>query len=267
MNKKNVAKKDLRRLLPLLETSYPGVCLADEEEYFEEARPEDWVMYEKDGVAAGYVRHFPDRENGFSQVDFYFDACITEPEAAAALRGYCADVVPAENIRLHLPMKKAAFIKACAAVLPVKSRFLYYEKRLLGPAVPVKRTRPAVPADAGRVADIMRSMGRYTPSGVSRWIKEGLCHCHMNGGAVIGACYMHRFPGEVEIEMIAILPGQRGNGHGRVFLEEMFSLLQMEGYGKIFLKVAEANKAAVSLYCATGMELNVDKSEVWLSRS
>ena len=60
--------------------------------------------------------------------------------------------------------------------------------------------------------------------------------------------------GEAELLRIAVDPGRRGEGHGRLLLEACQRDLVRLGMPRLFLEVRVSNRAAVQLYRACGWQ-------------
>jgi ribosomal-protein-alanine N-acetyltransferase len=59
---------------------------------------------------------------------------------------------------------------------------------------------------------------------------------------------------EAELLLIGIHPAHRRAGHGRVLLGHMFDSLRSAGAERLFLEVAENNRAATAFYRQAGFE-------------
>jgi ribosomal-protein-alanine N-acetyltransferase len=57
---------------------------------------------------------------------------------------------------------------------------------------------------------------------------------------------------EAELLLIGIHPQHRRGGHGRVLLDHLVTALRQAGAARLFLEVAESNRAATAFYDAAG---------------
>jgi ribosomal-protein-alanine N-acetyltransferase len=74
------------------------------------------------------------------------------------------------------------------------------------------------------------------------------------GAEPVGFAVARVVADEAELLLIGIHPGHRRAGHGRALLDHMFEVLRAAGAARLFLEVAENNRAATSFYRAAGFE-------------
>lgn len=76
-------------------------------------------------------------------------------------------------------------------------------------------------------------------------------------GAPVGRLYLERWPSEIRIIDIALMPGARGTGLGRAMLEDVQALAARDGLG-VGIHV-EHNNPAMRLYLRLGFSRREDK--------
>ena len=74
------------------------------------------------------------------------------------------------------------------------------------------------------------------------------------GAEPVGFAVARVVADEAELLLIGIHPAHRRAGHGRVLLDHLFDSLRAAGAARLFLEVAESNRAATALYRAAGFE-------------
>ena len=263
MEKKIIKREDIESLLPLFAKNYPGVELNDELKYFDELKPNDWYLFEIHSKAIGYIRHFPDPENDFSPIEYYFDESISEAERINILVSFCEDAAINHNLRLDLKLHQKKYIDKCSKVLTKKVQLNFFEKNLDYDGN-VLSTKLSSKKDCMDIIEIFKSFGTFKEDTIDSWIENNSCYSFEFDNKLIGACYVRSHQETIEIEMISILENFRNKGLGEKFLKELFVIFKNEGYQKVFLKVKKANLSAVRLYEKCGMNLIEMKSEVWL---
>ncbi|WP_375565671.1 GNAT family N-acetyltransferase [Oceaniradius stylonematis] len=84
------------------------------------------------------------------------------------------------------------------------------------------------------------------------------------GGAPAGRLYLERWPSEIRVIDIALMPDVRGQGLGRAMMEDVISLAGAGGLG-VGIHV-EKNNPAMRLYERLGFTPREDKGVYWLMR-
>lgn len=83
-------------------------------------------------------------------------------------------------------------------------------------------------------------------------------------GARVGRLYLERWPSEMRVIDIALMPGARGRGWGRAMMEDVMALAAAGGLG-VGIHV-EKNNPALRLYERLGFTRRKDKGVYWLMR-
>lgn len=112
--------------------------------------------------------------------------------------------------------------------------------------------RPMVTSDLDQVLAI-EQVSFPTPWKREHFLQE--IHSHLSfpcvaicDGAVVGfVCLMSLFE-EAQIMDIAVAPGQRGRGVGRLLLERAVVIAREKGAERLVLEVRQSNRAAIGLY-------------------
>ncbi|WP_349359169.1 GNAT family N-acetyltransferase [Stappia sp.] len=83
-------------------------------------------------------------------------------------------------------------------------------------------------------------------------------------GTSVGRLYLERWPSEIRVIDIALLPDARGNGLGRAMMEDVMALARADGLG-VGIHV-EYNNPAMRLYSRLGFTKREDKGVYHLMR-
>ncbi|MCR9121895.1 MAG: GNAT family N-acetyltransferase [Phyllobacteriaceae bacterium] len=84
------------------------------------------------------------------------------------------------------------------------------------------------------------------------------------GGVPIGRLYLERWPSEIRVIDIALMPEARGQGLGRALMEDVIAIAGADGLG-VGIHV-EKNNPAMRLYERLGFTPREDKGVYWLMR-
>lgn len=71
-------------------------------------------------------------------------------------------------------------------------------------------------------------------------------------GEVVGYTIAWAIGDEAELANLAVAPGRRGQGIGRLLLDALLALLDARGGANVFLEVRDSNEAAQALYRSRG---------------
>ncbi len=114
-------------------------------------------------------------------------------------------------------------------------------------------------SDAAALAALHRVSFRHgwSESEFERLLSERAALAHvarLNGGRgpVVGFVLSHRVGHEAEILLVALAPGERGQGTATKLLSKHLARLAAAGITKVFLEVDEGNAAARKLYARAG---------------
>lgn len=87
----------------------------------------------------------------------------------------------------------------------------------------------------------------YVPE--SRWYVVAA-----DGSGVLGYAGLRAVPPEADVQTLAVAPGARGRGVGRMLLDALLGEAARRGCTQVFLEVRSDNAPALGLYAARGFE-------------
>lgn len=79
-----------------------------------------------------------------------------------------------------------------------------------------------------------------------------LCYVATEGGEVLGYAILQQTPPEAELFRIATDASARGQGIGRLLLDELLTRAEKNAITDVFLEVRASNAAAIALYTRCG---------------
>ena len=135
------------------------------------------------------------------------------------------------------------------------------------PPVQITEIRPAVPADAAIIRDVVRAayatwvpvLGREPlpmKADYQRAVREHQIDVLYVGGRMVGLIEMIIHPDHLWIENVAITPESQGNGFGRQLLDHAERRAAGAGCPEIRLLTNAAFEANVALYGAVGYDID-----------
>lgn len=86
--------------------------------------------------------------------------------------------------------------------------------------------------------------------------------------AYAGLRFFHggKSAGQLRIDSLAVAPGERGSGVGRLLLHEVFALARERGFTSVILEVVDSNPRARNLYELLGFRAVAFYRYPWLTR-
>ncbi len=123
--------------------------------------------------------------------------------------------------------------------------------------------RPAAPADASRIASVMRESfveyeSLYTPAGFSattptadqvrRRMVEGPVWVASHEGVIVGTVSAVTKGDAVYVRGMAVLPSSRGRKIGEALLKQVEDFASRRGYARLFLSTTPFLSRAIRLY-------------------
>lgn len=87
-------------------------------------------------------------------------------------------------------------------------------------------------------------------------------------GAYVGLRFFHggKSAGQLRVDSLAVDPGARGLGVGRLLLHEVFALARERGFTSVILEVVDSNPRARNLYELLGFRVEAFYWYPWLTR-
>ena len=133
--------------------------------------------------------------------------------------------------------------------------------------------RPATPADVPAIAGLIRALAEYERLAHAVTLQEADLHAHLFGatpyaevliaeaaGAVVGfALFFHNYstfrakPG-IYLEDLFVIPGARGQGHGKALLAALAKLAVARGCARVEWSVLNWNAPSIAFYKSLGAQ-------------
>jgi len=118
--------------------------------------------------------------------------------------------------------------------------------------------RPMTVQDLGAVLDIEHGSFRdpWSEEMFAAELDGPLSHCHVidNNGDILGYTTCQIVLDEGHLMNIAVAPERRGEGLGRLLLEQLVGHCRKLGVTQLFLEVRKSNLVAIELYRSMGFE-------------
>lgn len=271
-----ITKQDLPQLAPLLAASFgDDFDLQDELDYFDKVPHDAWFYLSVDETPQGFIRYF-DIGDAVVKLEWYVSPSPYQDEMMARLlEHFCKHQKLRSEARLRIDVNISQtqiihLLKATFTTHHVK-QFLYLSKSLTPSATSHQHldesyldTPPNITEmDLEHVADILSNLKSYSISELQRLYEDNKLHLrHLNDRPVAALHLEEAGAGVCEVITLATHPDDRRQGHANALLEAVLKLVAAQ-YHTVFLRVNEANTAALELYHCAGFKVQPEHTQQW----
>jgi len=266
---KDITKTSLSCVLPLLKTSYPGVSLDDEIEYFPKNDESlGWCYYESNQRPSSFLRYFIQGESP-KFATFEFVVPKNHIKEFNALSDYCLTrATPLKNI-----MQRFEFSEDQKSFIPNLKKFgfdetvtyLTYEKDLSDGSF--NHLIDVAENDFQQVNDCLSCFQIFSTEKLKELVESRCIHCLKINDDVVSSAWVKFDKDRIELLEIATHSDDKKKGYAKKLLKSVEGWGFQQGYKRVLLKVKEGNLPAINLYQSLSYTNNINLKEYWVYRN